>query len=272
MEPAQPVTVNNYTGTNPRANATPPVIGSAAENKQGCTSCGDANNPLKNFTPSQQPTAAQVQQSINNQSKTNKKTSTMGRPSAVNGSLMAERNSSWKLYPPPAPITLSGTVANTTTSMYFTDSTGLWVTYGGGTGGQAFSVPAGGASIANLHEFLKTNWIYVMAFNLTSTTAATLSNNLKYTITDIDGQQKPVTISSSANISNQQYNANLINNCYAFILSYDMALSIPTSGVNGEILTLTLVPGAVGKYGDDLADFISSNPRFAAAAPINCGE
>lgn len=188
----------------------------------------------------------------------------------VNKSIQAQRYTSWRNYPVLPPITLSGVVAGATTSMYFTDSANLFATFGGTTGGQAFGVPNGSATAANLHLFLQTMWIYVQAFNLDSSNVNTLSNNLQQIPVDPDGLNKPIVISSSANISNQQFNPNLINNCYAFIMTFADALKLPTSGVNGESITLTLIPGAVGFYGSDLQDFINQNPRFQAGLPINC--
>ncbi len=191
-------------------------------------------------------------------------------------SLSAQRYTSWRNYPVLPPITLTSIVANGTTISYFTDSAGLFLTYRGSFGGggvtntgQAFTSSSGGPSIANLHLYLQTMWVYVQAFNLDSTQVTTLSKNLQQVPTDPDGLNKPIVISSGANISNQQYNANLVNNCYAFVLTYADAIRLNTSGINGETITLTLIPGAVGFYGADLQDFLNTNPRFQYGEGIN---
>ncbi len=289
-------TLNDYSATGNGGSTGPsnPNPGAGLGKNLGCPGCGSNNNsssPVNNnsdtppvtVTPpisgSQQPPANNNQvgnmnsgytreQVIKNQIINKSKTPNMAEQTSK--TLNAARYTSWRNYPVLPPITFTGTLAGGTTSMYFTDSAGLFATYSGTAGGQAFTGASGGPSVANLHLFLQSMWIYVRNFNLDSTQVSTLSNNLQQIPSDPDGLNKPIVISSGANISNQQYNPNLVNNCYAFILSFADALKLPTSGTNGEVVTLTLVPGAVGFYGADLQDFINTNPSFATGAPLNC--
>lgn len=183
------------------------------------------------------------------------------------------RYTSWRKYPVLPPFTFRGIippfvgVPNT----YFTDSNDFYSTFNAASLGIAMTEVPGNATIASLHKFLQTMWIYVKAFNLTSTNTATLNNNLQLIPVDPDGMNKPIVISSAANISNQQFNPSLINNCYAFILTFADALRIAVGQTGqGELVRLTLIPGAVGFYGSDLDDFINTNPKFASGIPINC--
>lgn len=284
-------TLNDYTGAAPVNNggtATPAVIKGlttvtsgapgSMQTGNGCIECGGQNTG-RGISPGQQaggqglpPTSTPPNKngSSNNNNSNNNNNNKKSTMETKTTPVQARRYTSWRNYPVLPPIVLTGTVAGATTSMFFTDSNGFFTTFGGTAGGQAFTVPAGNGTIASLHGFLQTMWIYVRAFNVSSTQTSTLNNNLQQIPTDPDGLNKPIVISSSANISNQQFNPNLINNCYAFVLTFADALKIATSGINGEVVNMTLVPGAVGFYGSDLDDFINTNPSFASGAPINC--
>lgn len=173
-------------------------------------------------------------------------------------------NTTWRGCVPPAPIVLTATVGAGITTVYMPDSTGLFVSYGGAVGGQAFDV-GGPATPANLSSWLQSSWLYVKSFSLQSTITATLSNSLVLITSQMNGSNLPQTISSAANVSNQQYNANLLNICCGFVLTYATALRLPITTSPGEVVTLTLTIGACGSYGTDLADFMSTNPLITCS-------
>lgn len=218
---------------------------------EGCTTCGGAGS-ASNQT-SQQTT-------LNNYS--NQNNQNMSSQSTNNYS------QGWRGCVPPAPIVLTATVGAGITTLFMPDSTGLFASYGGTAGGQAFDV-AGQATPANLSNWLFSGWFYVKAFNLQSTQTATLQNSLVLVTSQMDGSNLPQTISSSANVSNQQFNANLLNVCCGFILTNTTALRLPITAV-GEVVTLTLTIGACGAYGQ-LPDFLNSNPILTCGIPSNCG-
>ncbi len=182
---------------------------------------------------------------------------------------MTNYSRGWRGCTPPAPIVLTATVGAGITTVFMPDSTGLFAAYGGTVGGQAFDV-AGSATPANLNNWLLTGWFYVSAFSLQSTVPATLQNSLVLITSQMDGSNLPYTISSSANVSNQQFNPNLLNVCCGFILTNTTALRLPITTSPGEVVTLTLTIGACGAYGQ-LPDFMATNPIMTCGVPNNCG-
>lgn len=172
----------------------------------------------------------------------------------------------WKGCTPPAPIVLNATVGAGITTLFMPDATGLFASYGGTVGGQAFDV-SGPATPANLLNWLQTGWFYVSSFSLQSTNAATLQNNLALITSQMDGSNLPQIISSAANVSNQQYNPLLLNVCCGFLLTNTTALRIPVSSVD-EVVNLTLTIGACGSYGQ-LSDFLATNPLITCGG-TNC--
>lgn len=173
-------------------------------------------------------------------------------------------NTTWRGCVPPAPIVLTATVGAGITTVFMPDSTGLFASYGGAVGGQAFDV-GGPATPANLSSWLSSSWLYVKSFSLQSTVTATLSNSLVLITSQLNGSNLPQTISSAANVSNQQFNANLLNVCCGFVLTFATALRLPITTSPGEIVTLTLTIGACGSYGVDLADFLGTNPLITCS-------
>lgn len=173
----------------------------------------------------------------------------------------------WKGCVPPAPIVLKATVGGGSTNVFLPDSNGLFASYGGTSGGTSFGVVPP-ATLDNLQKSLFSKWFYVKGFNLQSTQTATLLNSLQLITTQMDGLNLPQTVSSSANVSNMQQNENLLNVCCGFILTASTALKLATT-VDGEIVTLTLIIGACGSYGD-LPGFLATNPLITCGMPNNC--
>lgn len=213
-----------------------------------CTTCGNANNQSSTKT-----TLNNYPTQINNQISPN----------------MTNYAQGWRGCTPPAPIVLTATVGGGISTVFMPDSTGLFASYGGTVGGQAFDV-AGPATPANLNNWLLTGWFYVSAFSLQSTVPATLQNSLVLVTSQMDGSNLPQTISSSANVSNQQFNPNLLNVCCGFILTNTTALRLPITTSPGEVVTLTLTIGACGAYGQ-LQDFLATNPMMTCGVSNNCG-
>lgn len=183
--------------------------------------------------------------------------------------IMTTQNSyanGWRGCTPPAPIVLKQTVGVGITNLFMPDFTGLFAAYGGTVGGQAFDVD-GPATPQNLLNWLATGFLYVSSFSLQSTLESTLQNNLSLITSQMDGSNLPQVISSSANVSNQQYNPLLLNVCCGFILTNTTALRIPVTN-EGEVVKLTLTIGACGNYGQ-LPDFLATNPIITCAG-TNC--
>lgn len=174
----------------------------------------------------------------------------------------------WRGCTPPAPIVLTATVGDGIITVFKPDSTGLFAAYGGTSGGQSLEV-AGPSTMANLNAWLLSGWLYVKSFSLQSTVAATLQNSVVLVTSQMDGSNLPQTISSSANVTNTQFNPLLLNVCCGFILTNTTALRIPVTSIN-EVVTLTLTIGACGYYGQ-LPDFLASNPVMTCGSPNICG-
>lgn len=160
----------------------------------------------------------------------------------------------------PKQVVLVGTIGAGKTNLFIDDACGFASALAlvGDATGTAMDV-AGAFSVANLKEFLKSFAIIVSRYNLNSTVAGDLSNNLEMLQTKLDGTFENDFIFSSQSVSNMQVNADLLNVSQGFVWTSATALKL--LGTAATIYTITLVIKKVVPYGQ-LESYLEANPMY----------
>lgn len=163
----------------------------------------------------------------------------------------------------PSSITLFATAGAGITKLYFADATDLFTSYGfNGAGTQAMDVQGQGTP-ANLKAWLQTKWLYVCGFNFNSSNTATLQNTLLERNFNIDGTNTQTIISNGSTVTNQQFNANLLNINCGFLWTNVDSLELPVTA--GDVVSLTFKFGACGYY-HQLGAFKATYPNLCNAS------
>lgn len=163
----------------------------------------------------------------------------------------------------PKQIVLFGTIGAEKTNLFMDDACGMagaLTLVGTGTG-TAMDV-AGAFTVSNIKEFLKSFAIIVSRYNLNSSVAADLSNNLEIIQSKLDGTFENDFIFSSLSVSNMQYNPDLLNVAQGFVWTTATALKL--LGTAATIYTITLAIQKVVPYGK-LDEFLAANPMYKTA-------
>lgn len=158
----------------------------------------------------------------------------------------------------PKKVVLTGTLAAASTKTYFymDDACGLATQSGaittGDTAGSAFV--ASGVTVTNIQKFLATHALIIGGYNFNSSDAAQLSNDLQTIFTSLDLNSSTASLFSSLEVSNMQYNQNLLNIVdQPFVWTNQTALKIlaaaqPVDG-GSTIFTFTFKVAAAVPYG-----------------------
>jgi hypothetical protein len=188
-------------------------------------------------------------------------------PSLINASVLAASMSSNSLmatgvlknpFMVPKKVVLTGTLAEASTKTYFymDDACGLASQAGtvatGDTTGAVFV--ASGVTVTNIQKFLATHALIIGGYNFNSSDAAQLSNDLQTIFTSLDLNSSVNSLFSSLEVSNMQYNQNLLNIVdQPFVWTNQTALKILASAqpVDGgqTIFTFTFKVAAAVPYG-----------------------
>lgn len=176
----------------------------------------------------------------------------------------------------PKVVVLNGSIPQDSTKSYFfiDDACGLAsqlkrVDAAADTGGIAFTTSR--ISIANIKEFLKTNAIVVTGYNLNISDTAQLNNNLAPIWTSLDATGSNDILFSSLDVSNMQFNENLLNvRTQPFVWTNQVALTLPVQAnlLAGGAVTaaITCIIGGAVPYGK-LDEYLA----FAAIPAVNGG-
>lgn len=181
----------------------------------------------------------------------------LGAALALGGSSMASgilRNP----FKVPKKVVLIGTMPEESTKTYFfiDDACGLASQTGkvgtGDTEGIAFTTR--GVSIANIKTFLLTHALIIGAYNFNCSDASQLSNDLETLFTSLDGSGSTDLLFSSLEVSNMQYNQNLLNIVdQPFVWTNQTALKILAEAQEADggstIMTFTMKVAAAVPYG-----------------------
>lgn len=166
----------------------------------------------------------------------------------------------------PKKVVLIGTMPeeSTKTYFYFDDACGLALQTGkiSSSDGAGIAMTTRGVSIENIKKFLATHALIVGGYNFNSSDATQLSNDLETIFTSLDGDASFNTLFSSLEVSNIQYNQNLLNIVdQPFVFTNQTALKILASAQDADggdtVFTFTLKIAAAVPYGklDEFLEF-----------------
>lgn len=160
----------------------------------------------------------------------------------------------------PRQIVIAATVGVGKTYIYMDDACGVAGSLGlvADAGGTAAEV-SGAITAANVKEFLKSHAIIISGYNLNSSVAADLSNNLETIQSKLDATYENDFIFSSLSVSNMQYNPDLLNVSQGFVWTLLTALKLV--GTAGTVYTITMSVKKVVPYAQ-LEAYLEANPMY----------
>lgn len=136
----------------------------------------------------------------------------------------------------PTQIVLTGTSAAGagTTSLFLGDACGMAEAFNlvGGAGSVEMDV-TGNMTATILKKWLQTYALVIGGYNFASTSTPDMNNNLSAVYTTIDTKNYNKILFSSGEVSNMQFNAQLLNPYIPFVLTNETALTIPITEVGG---------------------------------------